>query len=196
MMTSVFLVRKPRFLEVKEEPQLVSAGAGTRVQTGQLQGTLGHLLCIERVSSVSDAVCWLPTWLCGCSPLQCQVLHELDLSHSIRASVSVQEAAGKEALMNVQGQLQFVQTRLSSVSPGPWQADPAPLHPSTPPGARPPAVPACLHAGSWKAWQQPHPAGFLSGMNLSPSELRRKITRESLVLTWGWDGGVAQSSLF
>lgn len=51
---------------------------------------------------------------------------ELDLSHYIMTGFFVQEAMGKEALMNFQRQLQFVWTRLSSVSPEYWHADPAP----------------------------------------------------------------------
>ena len=111
IMISAFLVRKPISSTIKEEPQLVSARAGwggTQAQTGRLQGALMHLLCIKRLSYMSDAECCLPTWLCGCYPLECQVLHELDLSYYIMSSFLVQEATGKEALMNFQGQLQFI----------------------------------------------------------------------------------------
>lgn len=46
---------------------------------------------------MSNAMCWLPTWLCVYYPLECQVLHEFDLSHYVMTSFFVQEAMGKEA---------------------------------------------------------------------------------------------------
>lgn len=74
-MISVFLTRKPRLGEVKEEPQLVNARAGTQAQTGWLQCALMHLLCIKKLIYMSNAVRWLPTRLCVYYPLECQVLH-------------------------------------------------------------------------------------------------------------------------
>lgn len=187
-------MRKPRFLEVKEEPQLVSAEAGPRAQTGRLQRTLGHLLCIKRLSYVSDAVCRLPTWLCGCSPRHCQVLHELNLSRLHQDQCFCAGGSGQGSTDECSGTAAICPNKALFSIPRTLAR-----RPSSPPPLlerAPPAVPVCLHTGSWKAWQRPHPGGFLSGMSLSPSELKRKITHESLVLTWGWDGGMAQSSLF
>lgn len=187
-MISVFLMRKLRFSEVKEEPPLLRARVWTQAQTGWLQSVLMHLLCIKRLIYMSNVMCWLPTWLCVYYPLECQVLHELrsfSLHHDQFFCAGGNGQGGRHWWifrdsynLSEQGSLQYpqdigTQTQL----------------PTSSSGAGFPVVPARLHTGSWKAWQQPPPGGFLSGINMSPSELKRKITCESFVLKWGWEGG-------
>lgn len=180
-------MRKPRFREVKEEPQLVKARAGTQAQTGWLQCALMHLLCIKKLIYMSNAVCWLPTRLCVYYPLECQVLHWI-------RSFSLHHDRFFCAGGNGQGSIdEFSETAAICLNKAlfsiPRILARRPSSQPVPPGASFPVVPACLYTGSWKAWQQPHPGVFLSRINKSPSELKRKITNESFVLKWGWEGG-------
>lgn len=54
---------------------------------------------------LSNGVCRSLTWLCGYDLSECQVLHELNLSHYIITCVFGWGVVDKEALMNFLGQL-------------------------------------------------------------------------------------------
>ena len=133
-MISVFLVRKLRLSKVKEEPQLVSGGAGIQAQTGWLQGAGMHLLCRKRlnlhvwcgVRAAHVALWLLPSGVPGASWIRSFSLHHQFFGGFFCFFFLMQEGMGKEALMNFQRQLQFVWTRLSSVSQRYWHTDPAP----------------------------------------------------------------------
>lgn len=179
-MISAFPIRKPTSSNLTEEPQLVSTSAGTQAQTGRLQGALTHLLCIKRLSDLSDAECCPPPWLCGCYPPECQVLHELDLSYYIMTGFLVREATGQGSTDEFSGTAAICLNKALFNNPR-MLARRRSSQP-VPPGARFSAVPACLRTGSWKAWQRAHSGVFLSGIDLSPGELKRKIAHESFAL--------------
>lgn len=193
-MISVFLTRKPRLGEVKEEPQLVNARAGTQAQTGWLQCALMHLLCIKKLIYMSNAVRWLPTRLCVYYPLECQVLHwvrSFSLHHD-QFFLCKRHWARKHwwifrdsCNLSEQGRLQYprdIGTRAQL--------------PTGSPGASFPVVPACLHTGSWKAWRQPHPGLFLSRINKSPMNSKGRSQMKALSLNGVGKVEIAQSFLF
>ena len=103
--------------------------AGIQVQTGWLQGAGMHLLHREAYLYVwcgmlaAHMALWLlPSGVPGASWIRSFSLHHQFFVFFFL----MQEAIGKEALMNFQRQLQFVWTRLSSVSQGYWHTGPAP----------------------------------------------------------------------
>lgn len=143
---------------------------------------------------MSNAVCWLPTRLCVYYPLECQVLHWIR-SFSLRHDQFF--CAGG----NGQGSIdEFSETAAICLNKAlfsiPRILARRPSSQPVPPGASFPVVPACLHTGSWKAWQQPHPGVFLSRMNKSSSELKGRSQRKALSLNGVGKVEIAQSFLF
>lgn len=101
-----------------------------------------------------DAVCGLPTWLCGSYPLECQVLHELDLFHYITSFLVV--VFFFNARGNGLGSIdEFLETAAVCLNKALFSIPKILAHrPSSqpfPPGASFPAVPVCLYPGSCRA---------------------------------------------
>lgn len=173
-MTSVFLMGKPRLSKAKEEPQRAPGRrqADSSVPTASSLHKEAQLCAWCSVLAARVALWLLPSTVPGASWIRSFSLHHDQFSCAGgNGQRSIDEFSGTAAVC--------LNKALFSI---PRVLARRPSSPPAPPGARSPAVPACLHTGSWRAWQQPHPGVFLSGMNLSPSELGRKITRESLVL--------------
>ena len=112
------------------------------------------IFCIKRLIYMSDVVCWLLTWLCGSYPPECQVLHELDLSHYITSLFFF------FFFFNARGDRQgsideFSETAAICLNKALFSIPRILAHrPSSqpvPPGASFPVVPACLYSGSCRA---------------------------------------------